>query len=1155
MTPTDSFAKAGYRLHRLDVLNWGTFSKKVWHIEPQGDNALLTGDIGAGKSTLVDALTTLLVRHDRITYNKAAGSDKRERTLKSYVLGAYKGEKLETSHKSKAVYLRDASATHTVLLAQFTNQHTGQIVTLAQVFWLTNVTDSSPNKFFVVSERALDIRQHFTGFDSIRDLKRRLREQKEFVFDTFEDYATRFRSLLGIRSEAALDLFYQTISMKRVENLTDFVRTQMLAKTDIAQTIETVIRRFEDLNAAYEAVQRAKQQLQLLEPITGWLQEYRQQEAAIADLTQLSDELPVFFAYHKAGLYREELEACDTYYGIEVGKRDELSRDVDSLQKRLFFLENDKINSEAGKRLDFINQTIANKNTLRAERTANAKRYRELCESLELSPSLDVETFTVNLRQLNEVAEQVEKRRTTAQTERDTLLKKLQQLADDRNGLQGELLSLKQRKTQIPDRWLTIRKRIAEAAGLPETDLPFAGELIRVKPTETAWEGAIERRLRGLGLSLLVDDAHYGRVVEVMDRITLGERVIYYRAIGHEHRYQDRISVQSLANKVDIKENSLFYDWLDAQLWQEHNLICCESVDEFRRTPYAMTRNGQVKTGKMRHEKDDRRDLSDRRNYVLGWSNEQKINALATQLNQLDEQIGQVNQHFREQEASLHCITKQEQAVSELHKDHRDFANLDWPRIAAEIEELETERQTLQQSSSELWQLASDIEKTEQSLKLRKTAYQKQAEEVGKRKNQTTTLAHKLFAALDTLGVVNQDSDLLKSFFGTEDDIMDQLPLWLQRLNRLVIPANQLSEAHQTAILDRLSSTDLNAGNIERKEDELRKRLTGKDGEVEQLTKHKERTGQDLVRKMQQFCNAFPTESRDFEAIVTPIAARDYEDLHRRIQDDDLPRHQERFRQELKEGTINSIVHLKVQLEKQEKEVKDKISKINERLADIPYDSVLDTYIQLVPEPVTTTDLTQFKTDLRSCLSNTAGDTDHYDERKFTDVKQILDKLMSQDEVDKRWRDRVTDVRQWYSFGASERFKENYSEKEYYSDSSGKSGGQKEKLAYTILASAISYQYHITWDGAPRTFRLVVIDEAFGRGSKESTRYGLELFGRMNLQLLIVTPGEKVGTIERYVQHVHYVAKGADETSKVRNLTIRAYQEARELHKTAVSDE
>ncbi|GAB4047321.1 ATP-binding protein [Spirosoma litoris] len=1153
MTPTDTFAKAGYRLCRLEVLNWGTFNKKVWHIEPNGDNALLTGDIGAGKSTLVDALTTLLVRNDRITYNKAAGSDKRERNLKSYVLGAFKGEKLETSHKSKAVYLRDPATTHTVILAYFTTQNTNQVVTLAQVFTVPDITDS-PNKFFVVSERELMIRQHFTGFDSIRDLKRRLKEQKEWVYDTFEDYSTRFRSLLGIRSEEALDLFYQTISMKQVANLTDFVRAQMLSKTDIDQTIDTVIRRFDDLNAAYEAVQQARYQLKLLEPVTSRWRDYQQQETVIADLAQLAEELPVFFAYHKAQIYREELEAYDTYYGIEAGKRDELEREVDALISRLNDLRIARETSSVGRRLTAIGQEIDQKNDVRAKRTANAKRYRELCETLSLPVSLDVETFTANLRQLNTVAEQLEKRRSAAQDERDRLLKKLQQLTDDRNELQDEISSLKQRKTQIPGDWLTIRQRIAEAAGLAESDLPFAGELIRVNPDDSAWEGAIENRLYGLGLSLLVHDADYSRVAEVMEHIKLGKRVVYYRTIGHEHRYVDRVSSQSLVNKVDIKEDSPFYDWLDTQLRQEHNLICCESVEEFRRTPYAMTRNGQVKMGKMRHEKDDRRDLTNRRNYVLGWSNEEKISALINQLSLLDEQFGRTKKQFDEQERMLKQLGDQERAVDELRKQ-RDFSELDWSRTAAEIEQLETERLALTEQSSELSRLEEDIANTDLKLKAKKEAYKKQAEEVGRLKNQTTALAQKLYDALDTLGVVSQDADLLESFFRSDDDIMEQLPLWLQRLNRLAIPNDQLSDAHKAAIHDRLDIQSLNANTIERKEEELRKQLTGKEGEIDKLNGQKERTGQDVVKKMQQFCNAFPVESRDYEARAMPTAARDYEELYQRITDDDLPRHQERFRKELKEGTINSIVHLQMQLGKSEKDVKDKIQKINERLAEITYDPTLDTYIQLVPEPVTTSDIVTFRNDLRNCLSNTSGDVDNYAERKFADVKQILDRLMSQDEVDQRWRTKVTDVRQWYSFGASERYKENHAEKEYYSDSSGKSGGQKEKLAYTILASAISYQYNIAWEGSPRTFRLVVIDEAFGRGSKESTRYGLELFGRMNLQLLIVTPGEKVNIIQRYVQHVHYIAKGTDELSKVRNLTIKAYQEAKELHKTALTDD
>src|SRR5262245_42478739 len=87
----------GCRLRRLEVLNWGTFDQKVWSFPVDGRNALLTGDIGSGKSTLVDAVTTLLLPAYRIQYNKAAGASTRERDLRSYVLGHYKSERNEVT--------------------------------------------------------------------------------------------------------------------------------------------------------------------------------------------------------------------------------------------------------------------------------------------------------------------------------------------------------------------------------------------------------------------------------------------------------------------------------------------------------------------------------------------------------------------------------------------------------------------------------------------------------------------------------------------------------------------------------------------------------------------------------------------------------------------------------------------------------------------------------------------------------------------------------------------------------------------------------------------------------------------------------------------------------------------------------------------------
>ena len=60
---------AGYRLHELSVLNWGTFHGQVYSMSPDGRTAMITGRNGSGKSTIVDALLTLLVPNRLRNYN------------------------------------------------------------------------------------------------------------------------------------------------------------------------------------------------------------------------------------------------------------------------------------------------------------------------------------------------------------------------------------------------------------------------------------------------------------------------------------------------------------------------------------------------------------------------------------------------------------------------------------------------------------------------------------------------------------------------------------------------------------------------------------------------------------------------------------------------------------------------------------------------------------------------------------------------------------------------------------------------------------------------------------------------------------------------------------------------------------------------------
>ena len=78
---------AGFKLDYLEVWNWGTFDKKVYHMNLHGNNSLLTGANASGKSTLIDALLTLMVPLKRQRfYNQSSGVEKKGNRTEGIVL-------------------------------------------------------------------------------------------------------------------------------------------------------------------------------------------------------------------------------------------------------------------------------------------------------------------------------------------------------------------------------------------------------------------------------------------------------------------------------------------------------------------------------------------------------------------------------------------------------------------------------------------------------------------------------------------------------------------------------------------------------------------------------------------------------------------------------------------------------------------------------------------------------------------------------------------------------------------------------------------------------------------------------------------------------------------------------------------------------------
>ena len=67
---------------------------------------------------------------------------------------------------------------------------------------------------------------------------------------------------------------------------------------------------------------------------------------------------------------------------------------------------------------------------------------------------------------------------------------------------------------------------------------------------------------------------------------------------------------------------------------------------------------------------------------------------------------------------------------------------------------------------------------------------------------------------------------------------------------------------------------------------------------------------------------------------------------------------------------------------------------------------------------------------------------------RFKQIESLINKLREEE----RWRLKVTDVRNWFDFAAVETDDATDAERGYYDDSAGQSGGEKAKLAFTILS-------------------------------------------------------------------------------------------------------
>ena len=592
---------------------------------------------------------------------------------------------------------------------------------------------------------------------------------------------------------------------------------------------------------------------------------------------------------------------------------------------------------------------------------------------------------------------------------------------EEHDALSTEIESLRTRRSNIPARQIAMRAALCEALDLSsETDMPFAGELLQVREDERDWEGAAERLLRGFGLSLLVPDAHYARVASWVDGTHLAGRLVYFRvreARDDGRRDRDatpRLHPDSLVRKLSVKPDSAFYRWLERELARRFDVACCADQKQFRRETHAVTRAGQIKAAGERHEKDDRHRIDDRSRYVLGWTNAAKIDALESRARRIESELGELGARIAGMQGEQRGIRERLDSLSGL-KEYTEFREIDWRVLAAEIERLRDEERQLAAESDVLARLRAQL--AEVTERLATTEKEVNAHREARAKTEQK----------------QQDAKALR----------EQTRALLEGIDPASEPLRSRFERLGAMQADALGEQTLTVESCDNREQDMRHWLqTRIDSEDHRLKRLRDR----IIQAMMAFREAFKAETAEVDASVE--AGFEYRAMLDRLKADDLPRFEARFKELLNENTIREVANFQSQLARERETIRERIARINTSMGQIDFNP--GRYIRLEARTAPDADIRDFQAELRACTEGalTGSEDAQYSETKFLQVRTIIERFRGREgrsELDARWTARVTDVRNWFVFAASERWREDDVEHEHYSDTGGKSGGQKEE--------------------------------------------------------------------------------------------------------------
>lgn len=1107
--------KSGFRLQYMEVYNWGTFDEQIHAIHPNGETSLLTGANGSGKTTFVDALLTLIVPEKRYRfYNQSSGSEKKgDRTEETYVMGGY-GTINSESGVTKTLYLREnKEEAYSILLANFTNEAM-QEVTLFQVRYFAN---GDMKKLFGIAHKSLHIETDFKPFDLGNAWKKRIDQQynkgsrKNNVewFDAASKYANRIVDVLGMQSIQALTLFNQTVGIKVLGNLDDFIRTHMLEPRDMESLFQELKKHLATLLDAQRNIEKAEEQIRLLQPVQEHFEGFKALQVKQQAVQHSIQTAAIWKSYTQDALLQQALEEDAVQLKKLEQQSTECKQEIETLHEEERVTRNQIDQNKAGQRLKQLEQELKEQQGKKKDAENNLALFTDWCTTLhfEDKTASDEESYKRIQKEVSRAGLRLE-RENRLNEDDDFDAKNLQRnAAAEKEQTEAELNILLQSKSNIPAHLVQVRRELCSALKIDVTELPFAGELVQVKTEELHWQPALEKLLHGFSLRLLVPDKHYKKVTRYINQTNLRARLVYYHV---KDTIQTLAENQTVYYKLDFHPDHKLSDWVQQQIVQQFSYVCLEDEKTIERYDKAITINGLVKN-RDRHEKDDRPNVNDAGRYVMGWNNERKKEALISRRNKLTDDLANAAEIIERCRNRAARLQKQFYALSRL-QEHEGFATLDVAGLQRIIHKTEEQIKELSKSNNQLKALTSQLE---QILAQRIAAERKWETATGEK----TTLQNRVNA-------MQQQKELLHVLLQH---------ITTENKDELL----QFQQQHAVA---------LGAVNLDTIEETYRVFKDKLDAEAQQVQQQLYKEETHLNRSISQIKNPspsilqrFPDWYSDVQFLPDEAAyAEEFKEWLDKLTTENLPKYRRDFENFINDTITYKIGGLNEEMEKWEREINNSVNKLNYSLSAINFNRLPDTYIQLGKRSVPDATIKAFRNALLDALPQAANWQQSKFEEKALHFRQKVQPLIDSLDESETYRARVMDVRNWFEFWADEKYRNTDELKKTYRQMGQLSGGEKAQLTYTILCSAIAYQFGITREGKnSRSLRFIAVDESFSNQDEDKATYLMELCKQLHLQLLVVTPSDKIQIVQDYIAHVHLVQRVNNRNSVMYNMTIK----------------